>query len=241
MGKILRVEFLKLRKSSIWLLIFVSPVLASLAGFGQTLEDISYKWEMTLGAMVFIHALLFLPLLTGVFSAFVCRFEHVGGGWKQLVSMPVSRSNVYLAKFIIVVGLLFVTQLLFLGGLLLVGQLKGFEEAIPWKVIFISIVGGWIACMPLAALQLFVSTAWSSFAAPLAINVIFTLPNMLVINSAKYGPYYPWGQPFLLMMPGSTEGFGALNVPLETLMIVILGSFILFFLSGFTYFQRKEM
>lgn len=241
MGKVLRSEFLKLRKSSIWLLIFISPVLASLAGFGQSVEDVPFKWEMTLSAMVFLHALLFLPLLTGVFSAFVCRFEHVGGGWKQLLSMPVSRGNVYLAKLIIVLGLLAITQVLFAGGLLLIGQLKGFEEAIPWKMILISTIGGWAACLPLAALQIFVSTAWSSFAAPLALNVIFTLPNMLVVDSEKFGPYYPWGQPFLLMLPGSGESFGALNVPIETLLIVVIGSFLLFFLSGFTYFQRKEI
>lgn len=241
MGKVLRSEFLKLRKSSIWLLIFISPVLASLAGFGQSLEDTPFKWEMTLGTMAFLHALLFFPLLSGVFSAFVCRYEHLGGGWKQLLAMPVSRENVYMAKFLLVIGLLALTQALFTGGLILVAQLKGFEEAIPWKVIATSVIGGWLACLPLAALQLFVSTAWSSFAAPLALNVIFTLPNILVVNSAKFGPYYPWAQPFLLMLPSSEDSFGALNVPLETLLIVILGSFVLFIIVGFTYFQRKEI
>ena len=241
MGKVLRTELLKLRKSSIWLLIFISPVLASLAGFGQSLEDTPFKWEMTLGTMAFLHALLFYPLLSGVFSAFVCRYEHLGGGWKQLLAMPVSRGNVYIAKFILVISLLALTQVLFTGGLILVAQLKGFEEAIPWKVITTSVLGGWLACLPLAALQLFVSTAWSSFAAPLALNVIFTLPNILVVNSAKFGPYYPWAQPFLLMLPSSEDSFGALNVPLETLLIVIAGSFILFFLSGLTYFIRKEV
>ncbi|MBS4190018.1 ABC transporter permease [Bacillus sp. FJAT-49705] len=241
MGKVLRSEFLKLRKSSIWLLIFISPVLATLAGLGQSVEDTPYKWEITLSAMSFLHALLFFPLLTGVFSAFVCRYEHLGGGWKQLLAMPVSRSNVYIAKFLIVISLLAITQVLFAGGLVLVGQLKGFEGALPWKMILTSAIGGWIASLPLVALQLFVSVAWSSFAAPLAINVVFTLPNILVVNSEQFGPYYPWAQPFLAMMPTTEESFGALNVPMETLMIVILGSLVLFFLSGFTYFQRKEI
>ncbi|KAB2333141.1 ABC transporter permease subunit [Cytobacillus depressus] len=242
MGKVLRSEFLKLRKSSIWLLIFISPILASLTGLGEISRDsLAYQWEMTLSIMVFLHALLFLPLLTGVFSAFVCRYEHTGGGWKQLLAMPVSRGNVFITKFILVVGLLALTQILFTAGLLIIGQLQGFEAAIPWKMIATSVIGGWIACLPLAALQLFVSIAWSSFATPLAINVIFTLPNILVVNSEKFGPYYPWGQPFLLMMPGAGDSFGALNVPLGTLMIVILGGLVLFFVSGFIYFQRKEV
>lgn len=241
MGKVLRAEFLKLRKSAIWLLIFISPALSFLVGLAESVEDKQFQWVIAISYMAFIHGLLFLPLLTGVFSAFICRYEHIGGGWKQLLAMPVSRGNVYIAKFLLVLGLLAITQLLFASGVLLVGQLKGFEEAIPWKTLAISSLGGLIACLPLAALQIFVSVAWSSFAAPLAINVIFTLPNMLVVNSEKFGPFYPWAQPFLAMIPTGQDGFGAMNVTMETLLLVIFGSFIVFFLTGFTYFQRKEI
>ncbi|MDZ5471743.1 ABC transporter permease [Bacillus sp. 31A1R] len=243
MIKVFQSEFLKLKKSSIWLLIFVSPLLSTLVGIGEAFvgDSNEEEWLITLSIMSYIHALLFLPLLTGVFSAFVCRYEHVGGGWKQLLALPVSRGNIYSVKFLLVIMLLALTQLLFTVGVLSVGFIKGYNEAIPVGEILKSVMGGWIACMPLAALQMFVSVAWSSFAAPLAINVIFTLPNILVVNSAKYGPYSPWAQPFLAMMPRFDESFGALNVPPETLFIVIFGSFALFFLSGFTYFQRKEI
>src|SRR5690606_20910753 len=102
-------------------------------------------------------------------------------------------------------------------------------------------LSGWIAALPLAALQLFVSVVWSSFAAPLALNVIFTIPNMLIVNSEVYGPYYPWAQPLLSMLAVSPDKYGAFNVPLETLLYVILGGFALFFTAGLTYFQRKEV
>jgi hypothetical protein len=104
-----------------------------------------------------------------------------------------------------------------------------------------SVLGGWIACLPLAALQMAVSSAWSSFAAPMALNVVFTFPNILVANSADYGPYYPWVQPLLAMVPRTKESFGAFNVPAETLFLVILGSFVLFLAGGLIYFQRKAV
>ncbi|MFE8701923.1 ABC transporter permease [Cytobacillus sp. FJAT-54145] len=241
MVNVLSSEFLKIKKSSIWGLIFISPLLSTLVGLGETMDETMNPWLGTIGLMSFLHALLFLPLLTGVFSAFVCRFEHIGGGWKQLLSMPVSRNNVYISKYLLVMGLLALTQLLFLAGLIVIGEIKGFEGPIPWNMVTTSVVGGWIACLPLAALQMLVSVAWSSFAAPLAINVILTIPNILVVNSAEYGPYHPWAQPFLAMMPRSDESFGALNVSPETLYFVILGSFVLLFLSGLTYFNRKEI
>ncbi|MGA8942775.1 MAG: ABC transporter permease [Thermoactinomyces sp.] len=238
MGRIFRAEFLKLRKSSIWLLIFVSPALAALIGLLKAPEQ--EQWILMLITMTSTHAVLFLPLLTGVFSAFVCRFEHMGGGWKQLLSLPIPKARVYGAKYLIVLLLIAATQILFLFSLLLVGWMRGFPSDIPWEAIFTSITGGWIACMPLAALQMLVSVAWSSFAAPLALNVILTLPNILVVNSKDFGPYYPWAQPFLAMMPNSNNDFGALNIPLETLFIVIFGSLLLFLIPGFIYFTKKE-
>lgn len=238
---VLRSEWLKMRKSNIWLLVFVSPLLASLIGFGESSGEVLAQWEYTYAMMAMLHAMLFLPLLTGVFAAFVCRYEHAGGGWKQLLALPVSRTSLYMAKFTIVLALLAVTQLLFVAGLLIVGRIKGFDTAVPWEIILRGVFGGWIAAVPLAALQLAVSVAWASFAAPLALNVIFTLPNMLVAQSEQYGPYYPWAQPMLSMLLPPEGGFGAFNVSLETLVFVIGGSFVLFFASGLTYFIRKEI
>jgi hypothetical protein len=238
----LRSEWLKLRKARIWLLIFVSPVLSALIGLGLNMDDVRGRpWDYLFVMTAAMHALLLLPLLTGVFAAFICRYEHAGGGWKQLLALPVSRTTLYLAKFLLVAALLAVTQLLFLAALLVAGYTKGITEALPWDIVLRGIFGGWIATLPLAALQLFVSVMWSSFAAPLAVNVVLTIPNMLIINSSKYGPYYPWAQPALSMIPNDHANYGAFNVSFETLIFVILVSFLVFFISGLTYFRRKEI
>ncbi|WP_319800717.1 ABC transporter permease [Brevibacillus borstelensis] len=174
MWRFFRSELLKLRKSPIWLLVFVSPALSTIFGLGMriTPEMEEMAWGMTYTMMAAPHGLLFLPLLTGVLSAFVCRYEHVGGGWKQMLALPVSRGTVYVVKFVWVMGLLLLTQCLLLAGLLAVGTVKGYSAAVPWDILVSSLVGGWVACMPLAALQLAVSVAWSSFAAPMAVSAI---------------------------------------------------------------------
>ena len=240
--RVLASERLKLSKSFIWLLVPISPLLAMLLGMmisiqpGQ--EDLQYI--ILLSSMGSFHAMLFLPILTGIFSAFICRYEHNGGGWKHLLTLPVSRTALYLAKFSWVAMLLAVTQLLFVGAVLLASAYHGITE-VSWETLFTSAIGGWIACLPLAALQLWVSISWSSFAAPLAINVMLTVPNMLIINSETYGPFYPWAQPALVMLAFSTEKFGALMLPLENLFITIVGSFIVFFAGGLIYFNKKEI
>lgn len=241
--RLFRAERIKLRRSRIWLLVLISPLLAGLFEFLvlQTGEG-EKEWLNVVTEMSYFHALLFLPLLAGIFSATVCRAEHDSGGWKQLLALPVQRSAVYLAKLFTVALLLLLTQLAFLGMMIVVGVVNGMGDTLPWDMILRSTASGWLATLPLAALQMAVSVGWASFAAPLSINVILTLPNILVVNSAEYGPYYPWAQPFIAMLPRSGDSsFGALTLPLETLLYVIIGGFLIFLAGGLTYFKRKEM
>ncbi|WP_334074007.1 MULTISPECIES: ABC transporter permease [Paenibacillus] len=239
--RVLSSERLKMSKSRIWLVLLASPVLSILIGVLSNPPEGTDPWTVIAGTMSILHGMLFLPIISGLLPAFLCRYEHTGGGWKQLLVLPVSRTSVYLAKFSVVAGLLAVCQVIFLAAILVAGKIQGFDAPIPWSMLIASQLGGWIACLPLVALQLGVSLTWASFAAPLAINVSLTIPNMLIVNSSTYGPFYPWAQPVLAMMPKGMESYGAFNLPLENLMITVLGSFILFFAAGLIYFRRKEI
>ncbi|MGG6313341.1 ABC transporter permease [Paenibacillus macerans] len=240
---VLSAERLKMARSRLWLVLLASPALSALIGALVDLPDGagSEAWPLLISAMSMLHALLFLPIMAGLFPSFICRYEHTGGGWKQLLVLPVSRGAVYLAKFTVVVTLLAGSQLLFFAALLIVGQIQGIAGPIPWDMIAVSLVGGLIACLPLVALQLGVSLVWSSFAAPLAVNVSLTIPNLLIINSAKIGPFYPWAQPLLAMMPRGQEDYSAFNLPYESLFVTVLGSFLLFLAAGMLYFRRKAI
>ncbi|OWA35253.1 hypothetical protein B9G55_11370 [Saccharibacillus sp. O16] len=242
----LRSERIKLGRSQVLLLAVFAPLLSVLIGLLSNMNNLgtgAEAWEGLLLVMAMFHAMFFLPMMTGIFSAFVCRYEHAGGGWKQILSLPVSRTALYMAKLLTVAGALALAQILFSIGLLVVGMVKGMDiGSVPWGVLGTRLLSGFIACLPLAALQLFVSTMWSSFAAPLVLNMIFTVPNILIANSATVGPYYPWVQPMLAMIPNSGGyDFGAFSLPLENLMVTVVGSFVLFLAAGLIYFVRKPV
>ncbi|MGN7359557.1 ABC transporter permease [Paenibacillus sp. SAF-054] len=242
--KVLSSERLKMSRSFIVLLVLVSPLVAILTGLLSDVDQTAMPWVQLLLVMSMMHAMLFMPIMSGIFAAFICRYEHNGGGWKQLLVLPVTRTGVYFAKYTVVVVMLLITQLLFAGSVFVVGFIQGIHAPVEWDIMLRSLLGGWVACLPLAALQLAVSMMWSSFAAPLALNVTFTIPNLLVANSATYGPFYPWAQPLLASLPGNQMeggGFGALNLPFESLMITVLGSFVVFFAFGWIYFKMKEV
>ncbi|CAM4523246.1 MAG: ABC transporter permease [Paenibacillus macerans] len=238
---VLAAERLKMSRSRLWLVLLASPLLSTLIGLLMNLPDGADAWPALLGGMSMLHAMLFLPIMAGLFASFICRYEHTGGGWKQLLVLPVSRPAVYMAKFTVVISLLAATQLIFLVMLLIVSQVQGLAWPIPWSMIAVSLIGGLVACLPLVALQLGVSLAWSSFAAPLAVNVSLTIPNMLIVNSDKVAPFYPWAQPILAMMPKGEADYGAFNLPIENLLITVLGSFLIFLAAGILYFRRKAV
>lgn len=242
---LLAAERLKLGRSPIWLLVPVSPVIGLVIGMLTSLHDTAAaeQYVVLQSAVLTLHAMLLLPILTGIFASFVCRFEHGGGGWKSMLSLPVTRKGLYMAKFVTVAVLLAITQLLTMAALVLATYYHDIAGGVDWAIAWPSLLSGWVACLPLAALQLWASIGWSSFAAPLAINVAFTLPNILIVNSADYGPFYPWAQPALAMLSVSGGGmdFGAFTLPIENVLITIGGSFVVFLVGGLAHMQRKEI
>ncbi|GAA3400402.1 ABC transporter permease [Paenibacillus hodogayensis] len=238
-------ERVKMGRLSVWLLLSVSPLLAALIGLLSNLDSPQpiddSKWIALFGVMGTLHAVFMLPVLAGILAAWVCRYEHVGGGWKQLLALPVKRTTVYAAKLAVIVGLLGCGQLLLLLAITLVGSLKGITDPFPWSAVLPKLAGGWLACFPIAALQLGASLGWSSFGIPLALNVALTVPNLLILNSAAIAPFYLWAQPFLAMAPVQLS-HDALTLPLlESMLITGIVSFVLFAGGGLTYFVRKDI
>lgn len=237
-------EWYKLRKTNIVPFLLIGPAVGLFMGltvsFPAVMDVDINQWYISLFAMNLTYALLFLPLLTGVLASMICRYEHLAGGWKQLLSLPVTRGRVFMAKYSLLMSIVFVIQILYLAAIYTVGLIKGFSDPFPIEIVWKSVVGGWVATFPLVALQLWVAMVWKNMAIPLAINVIFTLPTILVANSPRIGPFYPWAQPFFMMYVDG-EAQGVFFVPWDQVLTVVGGSFVLFYGAGLMYFMRKAV
>ncbi|AGN34605.1 ABC transporter permease [Bacillus paralicheniformis] len=241
--QLLNSEWLKLKNSKIWFIVLASPALSAVIGFFPLFSIGSSKWLALSTQMILTHSALFLPLLTGVLAALLCSNEHAHGGWKQLLTLPVSRVQVYAAKYVIIMILLLFTQLFFLIGIWFVGSVQGFGSPFPWYSLVMSCLMGWLSCLPLAALQFWLATYFKSFAGPSTVNVMLTLPAILIANSELLGPLYPWSHPMLSMTQafsaamGGDAGFLANESAFYPTLIV---SFVAFIGGGALYFHKKE-
>ena len=83
MLRLLRSESYKLLRTGVVWALPAAPLAGLLSGVTQlNIEADINQWYLPLLVMNMIYALLFLPLITGVFASMVCRYEHQAGGWK---------------------------------------------------------------------------------------------------------------------------------------------------------------
>ena len=225
---------MKTRWSLIAVVLLVGPALTLVLG-----QPMKREWDMYYALATTQYSWIFYPLLAGVLAALVCRTEHVGGGWKSLLGMPVKRSSVYLVKLFVVAVLLALSQVVFLGATLAGGWWHDITGPFPWALVVRSLGLGWLAVLPIAALQLWASTRWKAFGSALALNVVLTLPAIFAAQSDKFGPWYPWAQPFRAMLSGMAVN--DTGVDLGVLALIVCAGFAAALTGGLLSFSRGDV
>lgn len=242
-GRVLATEWQKLRPTGVWVPVLAAPAMTVLIGAvergiyasGQTSH---LPWLTVYAAVVHLYAVLFLPLLAGILASLCCRIEHLAGGWKQLFALPVTRTAIYAAKFVYVLLFLALAQALVLLGVWMDGVIVLHLSApFPWTLLTKGVIGGWVATVPLAALQLWVATWWKSFAEPFALNVVCTIPATAIIGSSTFAPIYPWSHPMLAMLPGA---HGTFSLTTETATTLLVAGMV-FIVGGWLHFATRDL
>ncbi|MEK4423635.1 ABC transporter permease [Solibacillus sp. FSL K6-1523] len=243
MKNILYVERLKLKRSRLWLLYLMGPLLGVFLAYINFYKNYNLfmqpgdnEWIEVWTQVALFMGPFVLPILVGIYAALVCREEHVGGGWKQLLALPLKHSEIFLGKFLTVVRMVIITMLVLITLFIGVGFIKGVEGNLPIFAIFGFMIRGILACLPLILLQLIISIRAKTFGIPLAGSVIFTLP-AIIIASTPLGQIYPWTQPMLAMSPEDES-------PIQSYFLfyaLLIGTFLFLLLYGLRSFAKRDM
>ncbi|MGR5909985.1 ABC transporter permease [Bacillus pacificus] len=92
-------DWLKLRNyTQIWLIILITPLFLTVVGVANYVTHIHVfeengmvGWTGAWTQVEFLYGTVLCPLLSSVYLAILCRFEHANGGWKQLLSYPIPK------------------------------------------------------------------------------------------------------------------------------------------------------
>jgi hypothetical protein len=191
-------EILKLRRSLALMLCVAAPGCVALLG---TIIAFDKKVPIDLASFVLggpaIWSFVMLPLAITALSVLMAQMEHGSRNWNHLLTLPGARPNVFLAKALVMLGLVaLMSALLFvfmLGGAAILTLLHpiGVKGSIDYGALGTRLGLMAVACALVSMLQLWVALAYRSFVVPLVFGIGGTFVAIGTFGATK-SAWFPW-------------------------------------------------
>ncbi len=202
MTRVMASEFLKIRRKMILFLVFLGPI--GVIGLEAVNFGVRYDWLTGVyksdlwGGLIGEVSMLSIPtILIGltILTSMIANIEHQTNAWKQLLSLPISKSKVFTGKVLLSLLLLLMACLLLAGGTILLGLLLKFGTDIPFLLLLKMCFFPSLASLPLIILQIWLAIILKNQAIPLTVGIIGTIVAMYAMN---FPDWVPWKWPLLL-------------------------------------------
>ena len=210
-----------------------------------------YAWDSLFeNNSFFWFGLLFL--LTGALDcALLVDIDRAAHSWKYVFALPVSRTSWYLAKFVVAIALVFVSNIVLFVATLIVGYLlallapqQGFTLGAPHILYYTGVtLLETVAALFLIAIYTWLSMRTKNFILPAALGVVAMVINLVVYNSAVAQKFVPWMYALdigriLTRIPQSQPYVGW---PLPIVILISCVGAFCFTLLGIWEFSRRDI
>lgn len=239
--KLIRAELMKLKRSPLWLAFVILPVIPAVMGTFNYLANINIlqsEWYSLWTQHTLFTDYFFLPVLIGIYCSYIMRQEENNHNWNRVLTAPVPRSLVYMAKLVCAAMMILLSEI-WIGALfLLSGFLSGMTAAPPLKELAVWCAFGTLGGTVMASIQLLLSLFIRSFALPVGIALAGGLSGLLFLAQ---GLGHIW--PYSLMAYGMNS-----NSPQELLasgyaqfMLICLVYIAVVVLASSLVISRREL
>jgi lantibiotic transport system permease protein len=246
-SRVLRAELLKLKRTVALRLAVIAPlVVVSLMFFIASQMPLTMlrrrgmesEWVALTRMNLVFWALLMLPLYITVEAALLAGLDHADCQWKALLTRPVPRSAFYLAKLTVLAGLIALSTLILIGGVvgsgLLLPYLQStarFDGPVPALAIAISSVQMTVLAVLALSVQHWVSLKWRSFAVSTGFGITMMVFGYGMVAASQpnggVSQWFPWSLPMLVVAAWRVD------LPIVTLIATSL--------AGAREFSRREL
>lgn len=226
-GALLLVELLKLRRSSVWVVAVLLPVLAVVSGtvnYLMNLEALTSGWQSYSSQVLIFYGLLFCSLGTALLVAASWRPEHRGTSWNAMRTTTHSPVAVALAKTLVVSVPLVAMQVVLLFASWVAGTSLGLGPVAPTSFV-VGCLLTVLAAQPLVAVQSLLSMRMRSFAAPVAVCFVAVVVGVaLVVQASPLAYVWPPSLVTRCLAVGSTAFKGSGGLDAATLVPLLAGA-----------------
>lgn len=239
--RLIRAERMKLKRSPVWIAFILMPIIPAVLGtinYLGNIEILDSEWYSLWTQHTIFTSYFFLPIMIGIYCAYIMRLEQNNHNWNKTLTMPVPKSEIFLAKLITVTFMILISEIWIGALLVLSGKIIGMTAALPIKNIIIWCLFGTLGGMVMAAAQLVISMFIKSFALPIGISLVGGISG-LVFLAKNLGHIWPYS----LMAYGMNS-----NSPQQMLesgyiqfVLICIVYIALFSIAGSILMSRKEL
>lgn len=248
--KTLGLEYFKLRRKKIWLMMIAFLVVEMLWAFMSISRSIASNpdqavWESVIYTIASMNG-LFMPILSAIVVSRICDMEHKGDTWKMLVATNVSRGRLYLMKYICANSLLLFSILVQTVLMIVFGLIKGFPGAPPVEFLLRFIGGNLLTTLAVTALQQWISLAIKNQAFALCLGMLGGFIGMTAglfpaaVRHIFIWSYYLDLSPVTYKFAGSSGTYIGQSVDIGIIVAALIIT-VLFYIVGNAHVNRQEI
>lgn len=188
-------DLLKIKRKLILFLIVLGPlgvISLEAVNFGLRYDYLSkiYASDLWSGLLNNVQQLSVVVMLLGIaiITSLMATIEHQTNAWKQVLALPISRTEVYTAKFLFNGLLLFASCILLAFGSVILGIALGFGTDVPYTDLLKITFFPFLAALPFLAVQIWLAVTFKNQSIALTFGIVYALFSSYTRNAPDWLP-----------------------------------------------------
>lgn len=249
--ELLKIEFLKVKRSKIIPLIFVAPLLVVASGIANLSSyftpEYTNAWPAMFIQSALVYAYYLLPLSMIVVCVMIAGRETQNNGILKMLALPVRRYALSLAKFCVLMFYLLMEMVVFLAVFIVAGWIAtntmGITETLPVLYLLKWCAGLLLTMLPSVAMMWAITVLFEKPLLSVGLNLLLVIPGVLVANVSLWiiYPYCYSGYLVSCSLHEFTTNTAGTAFDLFPFLPCVILIFTLVFTVAITQFGKKEM
>jgi len=189
--ELLKIEFMKVKRSKIIPLIFITPVLVVSSGVANLSRyftpDYTNAWPAMFIQSALLYAYYLLPFSMIVVCVMVAGRETGNNGILKMLALPVSRYVLSITKFCVLAFYLLMELVVFLVVFVIAGTVAtrtmGVTETLPILYLVKWCAGLFLTMLPCVGAMWAVTVLFEKPLLSVGLNLLLVIPSLLVSNT----------------------------------------------------------
>ena len=249
--ELLKIEFMKVKRSKIVPLIFIAPLLVVASGVANLSHYFTPEYTNAWSAMFIQSALVYayylLPFSMIVVCVMIAGREKGNNGILKMLALPISRYSLSIAKFCVLAFYLFMEMTVFLAVFVVAGTVAtrttGVTETLPVLYLVKWCAGLFLTMLPCVGTMWAITVLFEKPLLSVGMNLLLVIPGVLVANTPLWiaYPYCYSGYLVSCSLHDFTVESGTAAFTLFPFLPVAVLVFVAVFAVAVIRFGKKEM